>query len=82
MMWRAWYDDGSVYDSRTTTWADVPEHGLQVVMLYLDPPHRQIMQGEDEFRLPGEAAVRYGRWMDDASYQQIVDEALRDMRWP
>lgn len=51
--WRAWYDNGVVYDSRTTQWRDLPTDGLQVVVLYMDEehspgrPYRQIIMGMD-----------------------------------
>jgi hypothetical protein len=33
--WRAFYDDMSVYCSREHTWAELPEDGVLVVMVYM-----------------------------------------------
>lgn len=45
--WRVWYDDGSVHDSRTLRWEDLPEDGLLVKMLYYTDGTRQIQHGMD-----------------------------------
>lgn len=46
--WRAWYANGSVFDSKTTKWEDLPPLGLQVVMQYLDEPgYRSVVSGAD-----------------------------------
>jgi len=51
--WRAWYADGSKYNSKDTKWSDLPDDGVIVVMLYFDEkkpsgnPKRRIMDGSD-----------------------------------
>lgn len=43
--WRAWYADGSKYDSVTIEWEDLPNDGVIVVVLYFDNKTRRIMDG-------------------------------------
>jgi len=43
--WRAWYADGSKYDSASTNWRGLPEDGVIVVVLYFDDKTRRIMDG-------------------------------------
>ena len=45
--WRAWYADGSKYDSASTRWEGLPDDGVIVVMLYFDNKTRRIMDGSD-----------------------------------
>ena len=45
--WRAWYTDGSKYDSATTRWNDLPDDGVVVIVLYFDNKTRRIMDGSD-----------------------------------
>lgn len=64
--WRAWYDDGSIYDSISTAWADLPGDGLLHVVLFdarrnsPDQPRiRHMLSGYDYYfqardRLTGE----------------------------
>lgn len=47
--WRCWYDDDSVYDSRTTAWADLPDDGLLVKMIYYSDGTRQVQQNSFYF---------------------------------
>lgn len=43
--WRAWYADGSKYDSAAIQWKDLPDDGVLVIMLYFDNKTRRIMDG-------------------------------------
>jgi len=43
--WRAWYADGSKYDSASIVWEDLPGDGVLVIMLYFDNKTRRIMDG-------------------------------------
>ena len=44
--WRAWFDDGSVYDSEETPeWSQVPEDAVLVRIIYYTDGTRQIQQG-------------------------------------
>jgi hypothetical protein len=58
--WRIWYADNSVLDSKATAWADLPNNGVQVVILYENwnhgggKPYRQVLSGADfYFAAPG-----------------------------
>lgn len=86
---RVWYPD-AVYDN--PDWSELPELGLQVVMLYFADGTRRIMQGDDYFFRCGDtyghtsnradlekypgAAVVRGMWLPDDIYYGIVDEAM------
>lgn len=45
--WRAWYTDGSKYNSKDTKWKDLPDDGVVVIVLYFDNKTRRIMDGSD-----------------------------------
>lgn len=45
--WRVWYDDGGIYTSADHDWADIPEDGLLVKMIYYADGTRQVQQGAD-----------------------------------
>jgi len=66
--WRAWYADGSKYDSKTTKWKDLPEDGVLVVVLYFDDKRpdgkllRRINTGGDwYFKAKGLEGPIYGQ---------------------
>lgn len=44
--WRAWYDDGLVYDSNRHKWEDLPNEGLLVKMIYYDDGTKQIQTAD------------------------------------
>lgn len=65
--WRAWYADGSKYDSKTTKWKDLPDDGVLIIVLYLDgkrpdgKPLRRINSGVDwYFKAKGLKGPIYG----------------------
>lgn len=65
--WRAWYADGSKYDSKTTNWRDLPDDGVLIIVLYFDDkrpdgkPLRRINSGVDwYFKARGLKGSIYG----------------------
>ena len=55
MRWRAWYSDGSVYDSSRHRSTDLPLDGALIFMLWARAAGRQIMQGTEwYFVAPGD----------------------------
>ena len=83
--WRAWLDDGTIWDSDRHTWAEVPGDGLQVLQTYHwtqhDPPRRTRMRwaGYDEFSIPGVVGgAKLGRLMGDAEFKALQDIAHAD----
>ena len=34
--WRVWYEDSTVYNSKEHHWKDLPNDGLQIVVLYMN----------------------------------------------
>ena len=47
--WRIWYDDGHVADSLMDTWANLPDDGVLVIMLYRRDGSRRVMSGNDYY---------------------------------
>ena len=47
--WRCWYDDNNVYNSKDHQWADLPEDGFQIRILYYENGTKQIQQGMDYY---------------------------------
>lgn len=56
MKWRAWYADGSVYDSLTTAYDDLPREGMVGVVEYEGGPYQQHTRGCDWYWMSA------GRW--------------------
>lgn len=83
--WRAWYADGTMYDSRETNWADLPPEGIQIVMIYED---KQFAPGRHYRRQFAEAdwyiadcSVKLGTVIEDESFNKIRDEARTMENW-
>ncbi len=65
--WRAWYDGGLVFDSKTTAWENLSADGVVSIVLYEDTttpagdPTRRVMEGSSfYFRAPGARDFIYG----------------------
>ena len=66
--WKAWYAGEAVYDSRTTTWEELPNDGVVFIMLYMNTfnadgtvRHRRQMSSNDwYFRAPAGDDFIYG----------------------
>jgi hypothetical protein len=80
--WRIWYADGSAFDSAMGAWEDAPDRGVQVVMVYYDPPGRRVICGEDAYERPGRRrwqrrCVKHGSLMaSEAEFEAIHSRAL------
>lgn len=62
MNWRVWYED-TCYDSCNHKWEDIPDDGVQVVILYKEG-RREIMCGPTSYyRAPHKEG-----WIWDADY--------------
>lgn len=46
--WRVWYED-AVYDSRTHEWSDLPDDGVQVMVLWKSDFRRMICCGDSSY---------------------------------
>jgi hypothetical protein len=75
--WRLWYSDGSSVASWESSWEDAPTDDIQLLILHHDAEHCTIIMGEDEYYLPGETAVKYGKWMDTGAYDALVEWVLQ-----
>lgn len=83
--WRMWTDDGSVYDSDSHSWAEVPADGAEVLFTYHwtlhaeRKPTRMAWSGWDEYSLPGIAGgTKLGRLMDDDEFETLRLTAMAD----
>ena len=47
--WRVWYDDGAIYASDEHSWADLPDDGVLVRIIYYADGTKQIQQGTDYY---------------------------------
>lgn len=91
MAWRAYYADGSRYESTDVDWRDLPAEGLVGVVVFHDPPYRQIVDGGDWFYLDDDGtpattatADQWGEWVDppDAPETEVKrGQALSDVAW-
>lgn len=69
--WRLWTST-EVYSSRTHSWVDAPSDNIQALVVYYDPPpYRDVTMGPDEYTLPGETQVKYGRTLPDDKFEEI-----------
>ena len=78
--WRAWYANGRIYDSGSTCWEDLPEHGfLRANMYYRTRPYIKKLQGKSVYWVE-----RTGRGLvycfDDSKDAIISDGAKREQR--
>lgn len=76
--WQLWYTDSSVVSSDDCAWDRAPREGVQVLMVHHRGGQRTIINGRDEYSLPGEAAVKYGLMLDRATFEAIQTRAMRD----
>lgn len=83
--WRAWYDDLSVFDSRSSDWESLPSDGLQMVVLYQSDGGRQMISGQDYyFRADGpDGRPIYGANCDppEDTERRYVNAVIKRGRW-
>ena len=84
--WRVWYEDGTISDSLTMAWEDVPEE--IVVGISYDGLRRWMVQGRDPYYVKDGRVYdsRVDRWgpselgpLRKGVY--VADEAIREARW-
>jgi hypothetical protein len=64
------------------SWAQAPAHNVQFVWVYHTPPYRTLIQGQDEYRLDDETAVKYGAWMDFDGFEALLNASRQEAEWP
>lgn len=80
--WRIFYGDGTVINSEDCSWEDCSDQDVQVVLLFKESDaggrlYCDILSEDDEYKLPGNDHVKYGKWAkDDETYQDIYRQAL------
>lgn len=82
--WRVWFDDGSEYNSRDHVWADCPDDGVLVRMLYYRDGSRQIQNGLDYYyqapHFSGESIYGAGGSKDNIE-KRYPDAVIKRGRW-
>lgn len=82
--WRVWCDDDRVFASQQHTWAQVPDDGVLVRMIYYRDGTKQIQQGQDYFyeapHQSGEPIYGTGR-TEDAIAQRYPGAVIKRGRW-
>ena len=68
--WRAWYDDGTVYDSKIITWADLPADGFLIRVICDEKGSgKEIQMGMDYYyeapHISGELILGSGNDADE-----------------
>lgn len=83
---RAWaivYSDGSRYTDQNGNWRRAPTEGVQAVVLYHEAPYVTMMYALDEYVLPGQSAVKFGRYLPDEEWETLrlrIHEEARSWR--
>lgn len=83
--WRVYYDQGRIYESTNHSWEDLPEWGVQFVLLWYGSGGPEVVMGEDEYVLAGEAgeaSVKYGVQLSDSEFWTLHEAALYDFEPP
>lgn len=79
--WRAWYE-GSVFDSRTTQWEDLPADGVQYVVLYHEDGTRRVMSGNDYYwRWRSDFGMVYAHGDERPSEERYPDATVLRGKW-
>lgn len=91
MSWRAWYTDSRKFNSVETDWNNLPETGVLGVVVYYEPPYREIVSGGDWYYLDsnGKPAKKmthdeWGKWVvpPDVPEDDLKrGEGTTDERW-
>lgn len=90
--WRAWFDDGEVYDSLATDWGDLPDDGIFGVLLFESTRApggertRQMLSGYDTYfeatdRLTGTRFVAGNNDAAETVKERYVDAVVKRGRW-
>lgn len=88
--WKIFYDDESVYSSRTGSWRDAPSDGVLRVLLYEDKidrqnrPTRIIHQGQDFYFSDGDqlfGANDDPLRMNLERYSRLTSKDFKRGRW-
>jgi hypothetical protein len=86
--WRVWWSDGEtvrIYDSRTTRWEDVPESGVQAIVVYFErdwtpgKPYRRLIAHADWY--DGWGRRLEGTLVDDDLFDRIMTDAIAAEAW-
>lgn len=80
---KIWYADGSVYVGSPSLWDTLPREGVLFVIAFhsLNPPHRSMWAGADEYMLPGAETSKLGLQVSDEQMDAVAKAALHDCEW-
>lgn len=75
--WAAWLDQYQIFLSDRHAWKDVPEIGMQRLVVYYDNGFRQVFTNYDEYTLGGFSEKKLGLMIDFDEYEKICDLSLK-----
>ncbi len=70
--WRVWYEDGSIFDSRKTAWADLPDDGLYIKMIYCADGKKQVQTADWYFVAPHVSGENIHGTCADRFYEESI----------
>ena len=76
--WKLWYADGFAWCSAECSWEEAPRTGVQVLMIFHPGGLRTIVNGRDEYTLPGETASKLGLLIERERFERMQAEAMVD----
>lgn len=91
IQWRAYYTDSRIFSSNAVDWVDLPDKGIIGVIVFFNPPYRELVKGGDWYYLDDtgkptctETHEEWGKWVDKPN---VSDEEIKrsgsvsDDRW-
>lgn len=75
--WAAWLNGDRIYLSDRHEWSDVPQVGMQVLVLYLEDGRRANFKNRDEYFLPGSKGKKLGLMIDYDEYDTITTNCMK-----
>lgn len=71
--WVAWLDGNAVYFSHKNRWEDIPNIGMQMLMLYYENAKRAVFKNYDEYVLEEGKESKLGLMIPFEEYEEIID---------
>ncbi len=82
--WKAWFDNSQVYDSRENKWEDLPDDGVQYIVIFYCDNTRQLQTSMDfYFQAPhssGDTITGTGNSLADIK-SRYPDAIIKSGRW-
>lgn len=88
--WRAYYTEARRFASAAYSWRELPSTGVLGVIVFLEPPYREIVDGGDWYYLEGGVPTctathpEWGAWVDPPAVspeERKQGAAIGDDEW-